>query len=87
MDKPWKPINAIERSDAVISANGNPSKGLGHSAVTARRSRTDAKRIIARVKPTPDIKPLRSEPIKLYPLLTLRRATPRTAQLVVIRGR
>src|SRR5690606_17580749 len=83
---PLKPINARDINPAVIMPMAAPLKGCGTSA-TARRSRMAENSISTREKPSAAPNPYRDEWKKLLSLAVFCRATPSTAQLVVIRGR
>lgn len=72
--------------EAEISVMGSPLKHFGVREVSILE-RTPAKRTIARRKPRPTPRDEIIDSRKSYPAVMLLRVTPRTAQLVVIRGR
>ena len=79
-------MNDMLRSAAAIRTIGNPLNGFGISEY-AILSLIAERRSIAIRKPTPAEKPYTTDVIKLYSLFMFKRATPRTAQFVVINGR
>ena len=83
---PLNPTNATETIEAAIKVDGIPLKAFGTSA-TCKRSLTPTKIISANPNPRPAPKALNTDSIKLYVLSIFKIVTPKTAQLVVIRGR
>ena len=87
---PENPRKETDVKEAAIRVEGRPLRPSGISAVSSLE-RTPAKISIATIKPTPAPKELTIESAKecsIPPNLSrLRRTTPKTAQLVVIRGR
>ncbi len=80
---PWK---AMDKRLAVMSAIGNPFIASEIGALSIF-SLIPAKMIITRANPIPAPTPLTIDSMKLYPSWTFIKATQRTAQFVVIRGR
>ena len=80
------PKKAIDIKPADISVIGKPLKASGISD-NSNLSLIPANITIARVNPIPAPQPFMIVSIRLYPLSILTIAIPRTAQLVVIRGR
>ena len=72
--------------EAAINVVGKPLNALGAGQFSILE-RTPAKRTIAKRKPRPTPRDEIIDSRKLYPSVMLLRATPRTAQLVVIKGR
>ena len=84
--RPLKPMNAIARSAAVISAIGTPSNAFGTSS-NSSLSRIPANSTSATAKPRA-VDTLYTRPSsRPYSFCTIRIATPSTAQFVVISGR
>ena len=86
MLSPAKPKKAKDIHPAMMNAMGAPIMALGTFA-NSSFSRMPAMRTSARVKPIPEVKPLTMLWMKLYSVSMFRRATPSTAQFVVMRGR
>ena len=83
---PAKPKKARETIDAAMRVMGSPFIAFGEGQFSILE-RTPAKSTIARRKPRPTPSEDTIDSMKLNPSVTLLIATPRTAQLVVIRGR
>ena len=79
-------MNAIARRLAVMSAIGIPLNAFG-TLLRASCSRSPAKRTIARPKPSDVENAYHAACPRLKSFVTTVRATPRTAQFVVISGR
>ena len=72
--------------DAAMRVIGTPLNALGEGQFSILE-RTPAKRTIARRNPSPTPREDIIDSRNPYPLFMLLMVTPRTAQLVVIRGR
>ena len=79
-------MKATDIRPAMKRPIGKPLNWSGICEVS-RRSRTPAIRVMASRKPSAPNTPLRTAESMSYCALVLSVATPRTAQLVVIRGR
>lgn len=84
--KPEKPINAIAKIPAVISAIGTPRINAGVSFIS-NFSRIPANNVIANVKPIAVAKANTTLSPIVNSFCTNKIATPNTAQLVVISGK
>ena len=85
LTSPPRPMKASDISPAVIKPMAEPLSGTGTSA-TLMRSRIAANSINTSEKPSAAPKPYITDSKKLFCSCTLIRATPSTAQLVVISG-